>query len=208
VVYAVDAFNLIFQVFHALPEMTSPSGQPVAAVHGFIRDIVDLIEKKRPDYLFCAFDPPGPTFRKERYPQYKANREEMPQDLRAQIPEIQRMLDALAVPVLQYPGYEADDVLAVPEFRDCLSRLTVDENSYIVIVTRGHMHDQNVLAQAIKTPAAYIGMIGSRRKNRLVYDALIREGIAREEDFERVHAPIGLPIGGDTPEEIALYIVA
>jgi xanthine dehydrogenase accessory factor len=102
---------------------------------------------------------------------------------------------------------EADEIVVVPSFGECFASLPVAEDSYIVIVTRGHMHDQIVLAQALGTDAAYIGMIGSRRKNRLIYDALLDEG-ASEEDFKRVHAPIGLPIGGDTPEEIALAIVA
>ncbi len=111
-VYLVDAFSLIFQVFHALPEMTSPSGQPVAAVHGFTRDLLDLLEKKKPDYLFVAFDVPGPTFRDELYPAYKAGRDEMPADLQLQIPQIRRMLEALGIPILELAGYEADDVLA------------------------------------------------------------------------------------------------
>src|SRR6185295_6364499 len=54
-VYVVDSHALIYQVFHAMPEMTGPSGQPVGAVHGFTRDILDLLEHKQPDYLFCAF---------------------------------------------------------------------------------------------------------------------------------------------------------
>src|SRR5215218_510035 len=56
VVYAIDAHSLIYQVFHALPEMSGPNGQPVGAIQGFIRDIVEIIEKQKPDYLFCAFD--------------------------------------------------------------------------------------------------------------------------------------------------------
>src|SRR5690242_3141515 len=62
-VYVVDANSLIFQVFHAIPEMTSPSGEPVNAVFGFTRDLLFLLEKKQPTYLFCAFDMSGPTFR-------------------------------------------------------------------------------------------------------------------------------------------------
>jgi DNA polymerase-1 len=111
-VYVVDAYALIFQVFHALPEMTGPAGQPVGAVHGFIRDVVDLLENRHPDYLLCAFDPPGGTFRDELYAEYKAGREEMPEDLQPQIPNIRRMLEAMGVPCLECPGYEADDVLA------------------------------------------------------------------------------------------------
>src|SRR5437867_1541526 len=62
-VYAVDANSLIFQVFHAIPEMTSPRGEPVSAVYGFARDILNLIEGKKPDYLFIAFDRAEKTFR-------------------------------------------------------------------------------------------------------------------------------------------------
>src|SRR5688572_28960901 len=71
-VYVVDAHSLIYQVFHAMPDMSSPSGQPVGAVHGFIRDIVDLIANREPDYLFVAFDAPGENFRHVLYPEYKA----------------------------------------------------------------------------------------------------------------------------------------
>src|SRR5436190_20954367 len=99
-VYVVDAHSLIYQVFHAMPEMSSPSGQPVGAVHGFIRDIVELLVNRQPDYLFVAFDAPGENFRHVLYPAYKASREEMPHDLRPQMESIRRMLKALAIPIL------------------------------------------------------------------------------------------------------------
>ena len=111
-IYAVDAHSLIFQVFHALPEMTSPRGEPVGAIYGFVRDMVQLIETERPDALVCAFDLPGPTFRNELYPEYKAGRGEMPADLALQIPRIGEVLAAMEVPVLSHKDYEADDVLA------------------------------------------------------------------------------------------------
>ncbi|NOY43529.1 MAG: DNA polymerase I [Planctomycetes bacterium] len=108
----VDAHSLIFQVFHALPEMTSPQGEPVGAVFGFARDMFQLMETRRPDALICAFDLPGPTFRHELYDAYKANRGPMPEDLVSQIPKIRETLAALGIPVISTPGYEADDVLA------------------------------------------------------------------------------------------------
>ena len=111
-VYAVDAHSLIFQVFHALPEMTSPSGEPVGAVYGFTRDLLQLIELRKPDALICAFDLPGGTFRNDLYDGYKADRGEMPQDLVSQIPKIREVLGALSIPVIDSPGFEADDVLA------------------------------------------------------------------------------------------------
>ena len=80
-VYVVDAHNLIYQLFHALPEMTGPKGEPVGAVFGFARDLFFLLEEKKPDYIFCAFDLPGDTFRHGLYAEYKMNRSAMPDDL-------------------------------------------------------------------------------------------------------------------------------
>jgi xanthine dehydrogenase accessory factor len=92
-------------------------------------------------------------------------------------------------------------------FEGVLGQLSVDDSSYLVIVTRGHIHDKTVLAQALRSSARYIGMIGSRRKKALIYEKLVEEGFTRQ-DLERVHAPIGLAIGAETPEEIAVSIVA
>ncbi|TWT31996.1 DNA polymerase I [Blastopirellula retiformator] len=111
-VWIIDSHSLIFQVFHALPPMTSPTGQPVSAVFGFARDVALLLREKKPDYLICAFDPPGGTFRHDLYDNYKETREEMPVDLRPQIGLIRRMLEAMNVAVLEKQNYEADDVLA------------------------------------------------------------------------------------------------
>jgi xanthine dehydrogenase accessory factor len=92
-------------------------------------------------------------------------------------------------------------------FEGVLQRLPVNEASYLVIVTRGHIHDKTVLAQCLKTNAKYIGMIGSRRKIVMVYENLKEEGFTQK-DIDRVFAPIGLDIGAETPEEIAVSIVA
>jgi len=100
----------------------------------------------------------------------------------------------------------ADEVL-VTDFPGCFAKLDIDEDSYVVIVTRGHAHDRTVLSQALRTPSGYIGMIGSRRKTKMVFDALLAEGFTQT-DIDRVHAPIGLPIGGETPQEIAVSILA
>ncbi|MBL8797708.1 MAG: DNA polymerase I, partial [Planctomycetia bacterium] len=111
-IYLIDAHSLIFQVFHAISEMSSPTGMPTNALFGFARDVLFLKEEKRPEYLLCAFDAPGDTFRHEFYPEYKANRGPMPDDLVAQIPEMHRLLAALRVPVVSQVGMEADDLIA------------------------------------------------------------------------------------------------
>ncbi len=86
-------------------------------------------------------------------------------------------------------------------------QLTIDHSSYIVIVTHGHKGDETALAAALKTPARYIGMIGSKEKNRTVFAHLLAQGYTQE-DLDRVHAPIGLRIKAQTPEEIAVSILA
>ena len=102
---------------------------------------------------------------------------------------------------------EPVEIRVLSNFNDCLNGLTVDEDSYLVIVTRGHLHDKIVLAQALRTRAGYIGMIGSKQKRSSIYESLLHEGFTAE-DLQRVHSPIGLDIGAETPEEIAISIVA
>jgi xanthine dehydrogenase accessory factor len=101
---------------------------------------------------------------------------------------------------------EAKEVIA-EDFDQAMSRLTPNETSYIVIVTRGHRDDMRVLRWAVQTRARYVGMIGSKRKTIAITRELVKEGIA-EHLFQRVHAPVGLDIGAITPEEIAVAIAA
>jgi xanthine dehydrogenase accessory factor len=101
---------------------------------------------------------------------------------------------------------EADRVIAA-EPAEALASLKIDPNSYVVLVTRGHKQDEAALRQVVDSPAAYVGMIGSRARVLAVKDALASEGFSRER-LDAVHAPIGLRIGAETPEEIAISIVA
>ena len=102
---------------------------------------------------------------------------------------------------------EASEVKVLAGFDQALSGLDIDPKSYLIIVTRGHLHDKVVLAQALATEACYIGMIGSRRKRNAIYHVLLEEGFTQK-DIDRVHSPIGLAIGAETPEEIAVSIVS
>ena len=145
-IYVLDAHSLIFQVFHALPEMTGPTGEAVGAVFGFAKDLLFLIEEKQPDAILCAFDRPGPTFRHEIYGAYKADRGEMPDDLVPQFPKIRRLLDALSIPVLDCEGFEADDVLAtlarhIDEQGGQCFVVTGDKDCRQLITDRVHVYD-------------------------------------------------------------------
>jgi xanthine dehydrogenase accessory factor len=99
------------------------------------------------------------------------------------------------------------DETRVEDLNTVFERLRIDDQSYVVAVTRGHQHDEPVIEQAIRTEARYIGMIGSKRKITRMWKKLLERGADRER-LAQVHAPIGLEIGADTPEEIAVSIVA
>jgi xanthine dehydrogenase accessory factor len=101
---------------------------------------------------------------------------------------------------------EADEMV-VHDLGDVFSTVFADSGSYIVIATRGHTHDLDALKAALKTRAAYIGLLGSKRKRALLFKMLGEEGFSKE-DVGRVITPVGLSIGSVTPEEIAISIMA
>jgi xanthine dehydrogenase accessory factor len=103
----------------------------------------------------------------------------------------------------RFPG--SIEIMVIDSFR-ALPKLAIDDDSYLVIVSRGHLYDKDILEQVLRTKAAYIGMIGSRRKRDLVYEEIVSHGFSREE-LDRVHAPIGTNIGAETPEELGISIV-
>lgn len=99
----------------------------------------------------------------------------------------------------------AQQVRLLKGFYSAFDEISCNEDTYLVIVTRGHIWDYEVLKAALKQPSAYIGMIGSKEKNRTIFEKLLQEGFSQK-DLDRVHAPIGLSIGAETPEEIAISI--
>lgn len=102
---------------------------------------------------------------------------------------------------------DASEIRVIEDYNNTLYELELDKDSFIVIFTRGHMFDHIVLKQALRTQAGYIGMISSRRKRDTIFQTLLDEGFTPD-DLMRVHSPIGIPIKAETPEEIAVSIVA
>jgi len=100
----------------------------------------------------------------------------------------------------------AGEIRVLDDFASAFEGLDIDGNAYIVILTRGHLHDQTVLEQALETHAAYIGMIGSKKKKKQIYDNLMEKGVAPAR-LEQVYSPIGLKIKAETPAEIAVSIM-
>ena len=110
----VDGYSIVYRSYFAMlrSPLLSPEGKNTSAVHGFFRSLFQLLRLREPSHLAVVMDSRTPTFRHRRYPEYKANREKTPDDLHAQIPIIEEILQALGVPFLRVDGFEADDILA------------------------------------------------------------------------------------------------
>ncbi|KPJ74860.1 MAG: DNA polymerase I [Deltaproteobacteria bacterium SG8_13] len=109
--YLIDGTAYVYRAFHAIRSLSNSRGMPTNAVFGFTRMLIKLMQDRQPEYAVMLFDAKGPTFRHERFPQYKANRPPMPEDLVAQLPIIKEVTQGFNFPVLEMPGFEADDLI-------------------------------------------------------------------------------------------------
>jgi DNA polymerase-1 len=130
VLLLVDGSSYLYRAYHALPDLRAPDGFPTGAIHGFVAMMKWLRGQVGAGHAACIFDAPGPTFRDDWYPEYKAHRPPMPDDLRAQIAPIHEVVRLLGWPVLEVPGIEADDAIGT------LARLGA-ENGHRVIISTG-----------------------------------------------------------------------
>ncbi len=115
-IFLIDTFGFIFRAFHARGRMAAPSmrtgaGLPTEAVYIFNNMLRKLTGTYKPEYIAAVFESAVPTFREQEFAEYKANRAEVPPDLTLQIPYVRRLLEAMRIPILEYPGFEADDVI-------------------------------------------------------------------------------------------------
>jgi len=108
----LDANGLVYRAFFALPYFTTSDGRPTNAVYGFTNMLLKVLDEEKPGYVAAAFDKAAPTFRHAQFKEYKATRQRMPDDLKPQIQTAKEILEALAIPIFEVEGYEADDILA------------------------------------------------------------------------------------------------
>ncbi len=154
----IDGHSLAFRAYHALPEMSTRSGEPTKAVYGFALMLLKALEEVHPDAVVLSFDV-GKTFRHEQFAEYKAQRPEAPPDLEPQIERIRQLAAVLGIPVVERPGYEADDVLA------SLARRAREQGWEVVILSG----DSDVL-QLVR-PGVRVMLPGGRRySDAVVYD--------------------------------------
>lgn len=111
--FLIDAYALIFRYYYAFigRPMRNRDGLNTSVVFGFTKFLRDILRREKPDLIGVAFDPPGGCFRRDIFPEYKANRPPTPEDIKLSVPYVKRLLDAMCIPVLEVAGYEADDVI-------------------------------------------------------------------------------------------------
>ncbi len=176
--YIVDNYSLIFQVYHAIRQpMQGTRGQPTNAVYGFTGDLQHLLKEKHPTHLICAMDASGPVERETVYAEYKADRSEMPDDLKPQIPLILDVIAGYRIPVIEYPGWEADDVLAT------VARQAVEREMDVRIVT----NDKD--ARQLIGPR--VKLYNIRKKQFLDEEELLKEWGVRPDQVVDFQALVG-----------------
>lgn len=145
----IDGSGIAYRCYFALPRLSNSKGFPTQAVYGFANIMFKLLDEINPNYVAVAFDTPAPSFRHETYKEYKAHRQEMPDEMSIQVPYIKKLLEAMSITILEYPGYEADDVIAtlVDRFKNELEisiisgdydlLALVDENVKVLVPRKG-----------------------------------------------------------------------
>jgi DNA polymerase-1 len=110
--YLIDAYAYLHRAYHALPPLSTKSGEPVGALYGFARLLLSLSRREKPRYMAVCFDSPGPTFRHQAFKGYKATRKEIDEALKSQLARAEELVRSMSIPTVRAPGYEADDLLA------------------------------------------------------------------------------------------------
>lgn len=178
----IDANSIIHRSFHALPPFTTPEGKPSGAIYGIASILLKLWKDDRPDYAAALFDRPEPTFRDEKYKEYKAQRPPAPDELIAQIIEAHKLFEAFGIRTFEKPGYEADDLIAtlaekfktVPDLQVVIltgdrDTLQMVEGNKLVVQT----FNKGVSDTTIYDKAAVIAKYGIAPKQMVDYKALV-----------------------------------
>jgi len=142
-VFLIDGSAFLYRAFHAIRSLSTSKGHPTNATFGFTRILLKLLKDNAPEYAAVFFDVKGPTFRHEMYKEYKANRPPMPEELAIQIPDIKKMIRALNIPIVEKPGFEADDLVGT------YAKIAQESDFEVVMVTGDKDFIQLVTDQCI-----------------------------------------------------------
>ena len=181
--YLVDGSSYIYRAYFAIRHLSNSKGEATNAIYGFTTMLLTLLRQEQPDHVAVIFDSKGPTFRKDLYPAYKANRSAMPEDLVPQIPVIKEMVQALRMPALELPGFEADDIIAT------LARRFAAQGLEITVVT-GDKDLMQIVDDRIRLLDTMKGKVSGRQ------EVIERFGVPPEQVLEI------LGLAGDSSDNI------
>ncbi|MFP4249682.1 MAG: DNA polymerase I [Armatimonadota bacterium] len=186
-VLLVDGHSLFHRAFHALPPLSTSDGQPTGALLGFLQMMMQLLEQEDPDHAAVALDLPGPTFRDEMYEEYKSHRPPTDDALKAQVPLLSDLIEALGMSAVSLEGYEADDVIGT------LAKRAAEKGHQVVIVT-GDRDLLQLVDDNIEVVATLRGIKDTRR-----YD---REKVREDYDLEPRQLIDLKALAGDSSDNI------
>jgi len=172
----VDGSSYLFRAFHAMPPLTNSEGHPTGAIFGVINMIGKLLEQYQPEHIAIIFDAKGKTFRNEMYPEYKAHRPPMPDDLRVQIEPIHQIVTALGLPLLVIEGVEADDVmgtLAYQATEQKMNALLSTGDKDMAQLVNEHITLINTMNDTLMTPETVVEKFGVKPEQIIDYLALM-----------------------------------
>lgn len=173
----VDGSSYLFRAFHALPPLTNVHGEPTGAMHGVLNMLDKLRKDYNPDHMAVIFDAPGKTFRDDLYPQYKATRPPMPEDLRCQIEPLLTIIRAQGYPLLIIPDVEADDVIGTlaQEYAGKVIISTGDKDMAQLVDERVHLI--NTMSGHYADPAGVLEKFGVAPERIRDYLTLIGDSV-------------------------------
>jgi DNA polymerase-1 len=157
----IDGHALVFRAFFAMPALTNSRGEMINAVYGFTSMLLKALGEHHPKYAIASFDLPGPTFRHEADPTYKAQRPETPDDIRQQLPLCREVCASLSIPIIELPRYEADDVIGTLSCR-------AEGQGLAVIIVTGDLDALQLVTQHVSVYATRRGITDT-----IVYDVAI-----------------------------------
>jgi DNA polymerase-1 len=184
----IDSNSLIHRAYHALPPLKSPAGEPTGAVYGFISMLIRALKEINPDYVAAAFDVKAPTFRHEKYLEYKATRPPLPEDLGKQLERSKEVLSAMGILVLGIPGFEADDIIGT------ISEILKEKNDIEIIILSGDLDTLQLTRENLKILIPQKGI-----SNIKVYDY---KEIEQKYGFDPKNIPDYKALAGDPSDNI------
>ncbi len=176
----IDGSSYLYRAFHALPPLTGPQGEPTGALFGVV-NMLRAHLKEAPEHIAFVIDAPGKTFRDALFPQYKANRPPMPDDLRAQVEPMQRFVEALGIPILRVPQVEADDVIGTLALQGAAQGIDVTistgDKDFAQLVRPGVKLVNTMTGSHLKTDAEVMAKFGVRADQIVDYLSLMGDAV-------------------------------